>query len=324
MKKIFKILGGLLALVAVAILGFVVWVQARGIPTYDPPKMAVQPVAITPARVLQGEKIVTAMCADCHLDRSTNALTGKFMNDLPPEFGKIYAANITQDKTHGIGSWTDAELVGLFRTGIGRDGRFRMVMPNFVHMSDEDVNSVIAFLRSNNALVKAQPIPSHEQEPSFLGKMLVNTVMKPTPVPAKPVLDPDTTDGVAYGHYLVVGRYKCYECHSKDFKTNNALVPEKSEGYLAGGTRLLTPTGQEILSRNITCDEETGIGDWTEAQFVQAVRFGQGPNGPLKLPMPKFTLMSPQEARAIYAYLHTVPKLKNATAEDGGGTVATR
>ncbi|TLM96692.1 c-type cytochrome [Hymenobacter jeollabukensis] len=324
MKKVLRMLGLLLA--GVVFLGAcaATFVQVRGIPSYDKPQVAAQKIVATPARIAHGQKIVNAMCADCHLNKQTGALTGKLLTELPPEFGKLYSANITQDKQHGIGAWSDEELVGLLRTGIGRDGRFRVVMPNFVHMSDEDVASVISYLHSTDSQVQPNATPSHEQEPSFLAKALVNTVMKPLPMPAGAVLAPEPTDAVAYGRYLVIGRYKCYDCHSKDFKTNNHLEPEQSEGYLAGGAAMTMPDGSSIVTRNLTPDPETGLGDWTEAQFVQAVRYGQSPHGPLRAPMPKFTLMDETEAKAIYAYLRTVPVLKNATPEDGAAAVATR
>jgi mono/diheme cytochrome c family protein len=324
MKKVFRLLGLLVSGVLFLAACGATFVQVRGIPSYDKPRVAAQHIEATPARLAQGQKIVHAMCADCHLDRRTGALTGKLLSEIPPEFGKLYAANITQDKEHGIGAWTDAELIGVLRTGIGRDGRYRVVMPNFVHMSDEDVASVIAYLRSDDAPVQANPTPSHEQEPSFLAKTLVNTVMKPLPLPTRPVVAPQPTDAVAYGRYLVVGRYKCYDCHSKDFKTNNHLEPEKSAGYMAGGGTMMQPDGSPITARNLTPDPETGLGDWTEGEFVQAVRYGQSPHGPLHLPMPKFTLMDENEAKAIYAYLRTIPVIQNATPEDGAAAVATR
>ncbi|MCR5886400.1 cytochrome c [Hymenobacter sp. J193] len=325
MKKIFRVLGFTVAGVLFVVACAAAFVSVRGIPFYEAPKPQVANIDYTPVRVAQGQKIVNAMCADCHLSRETNALTGKFLPEIPEDFGKLYSANITQDKAHGIGAWTDAELVGLLRTGIGRDGRYRIVMPSFAHMSDEDVYSVIAYLRSNDAQVQPNPTPSHEQEPSFLAKALANTVMKPLPLPTQPVLAPSPTDAAAYGRYLVVGRYMCYDCHSKDFKTNNALEPEKSEGYLGGGNSFMTPDKKEIKSRNLTPDAETGIGDWTENQFVQAVRFGLSPHGPLNAPMPKFSLMDASEAKAIYAYLQTVPAIKHDIPLFGAtASVATR
>jgi len=316
MNKFIRIAGFVLGIPALAVAGLASYVGIQGVPSYPVPAPQVSAVVATPARLAQGQKLVTVMCAQCHLNPTTGKLTGKPLTDMPAAFGKVYSANITQDKVHGIGTWTDAELVGMLRTSIGRDGRHRL-MPSFMHMSDEDVNSIIAFLHSNDLLVQPNPTPTHEQEPSLLLKALTHTVMKPTPLPSRPVLQPDTANAVAYGRYLVVGRYKCYDCHSKDFKTNDDVTPEKSEGYMGGGCELTGAQGEVIYSRNITPDPETGIGDWSEAQFVRAVRFGQGPNGVLKMPMPKFMLMDEAEAKAIYAYLRTVPSLRNATAEDG-------
>lgn len=318
MKKTLRVLAVVVVVLLLAAGGFALWVQTRGIPHYDVPKAPALQVAVTPALTEQGQKLVMASCADCHLNRQTNSLSGQQMRDLPPEFGTIYSANITQDPAHGIGRWTDAELVTLLRTGIGKDGRYRVVMPSFVQMSDEDVHSIIAFLRSSHPMVQPNATPTHEQEPSFVLKALSNTVMKPTPMPTARVAAPAPSDAVAYGRYLVVGRYKCYDCHSKDFKTNNALEPEKSEGYLGGGNALLNAQGKTVLSRNITFEPETGIGDWTEEQFAQSLRFGISPNGNLAPPMPKYSQLTDQEVHALYVYLQSVPKLKNATPEDGG------
>ncbi|GAA4358663.1 hypothetical protein GCM10023185_24590 [Hymenobacter saemangeumensis] len=316
MKKVFRILGLLLGVFVLAVAGFASYVGISGIPSYQVPAYSTTIVS-TPERVAHGEKLVAASCADCHVDPKTGNLSGQLLRDLPKEFGNIYSANITRDQAHGIGSWTDAQVVTLLRTGIGPDGRFRIIMPSFVHMSDDDVASIVAFLRSDHNWTKANPAPSHAQEPSFLSKALVNTVMKPAPMPSAIITEPVPTDAVALGRYLVVGRYKCYDCHSADFKTNNNLEPEKSEGYLAGGNKMLNLQQQTVVTRNLTMDPETGLGDWTPEQFAQAVRFGMSPHGPLAYPMPKYSRLTDAEASAIWAYLQKVPKIKNATPEDG-------
>ncbi|WP_167855187.1 c-type cytochrome [Hymenobacter wooponensis] len=303
-------------MVIVLLIGFVVFVQARGIPNYTVPTLTPQTVASTPTRVELGEKLVLASCADCHLNRATNSLSGHQLLDLTPDFGQVYSANITQDPNYGIGKWSDAELVTLLRTGIGRDGRYRVIMPSFSQMSDEDVSSIVAFLHSDNAMVKPDPTPTPQQAPSFLLKALTNTVMKPTPLPTAAVVAPAPTDALAYGRYLVVGRYKCYDCHSADFKTNNALEPEKSKGYMGGGNRLLNTQQQEVVTRNITGDSETGIGDWTEEQFAKSVKYGLSPNSPLAYPMPKYSALTDEEVHALFIYLQSVPKIQNATPED--------
>ncbi|MCC3152485.1 cytochrome c [Hymenobacter sp. BT770] len=270
----------------------------------------------TPKRVEQGEKIVTVMCAHCHRNPSTNTLAGRPMPDLGTDFGKLYSANITKDPKFGIGDWTDQQIVTMVRTGAGPDGRLRVAMPHFAYLSDEDAASIVAFLRSNNALVLPTAEPSHPQELSPLGKNLLQNVLKPTPLVKHLADAPPASQPVALGHYLVVGRYQCYFCHSQDFSTNNEAKPELSKGFLGGGHKMLDDELQLRISRNLTMDPETGLGKWSEAQFSKAVKFGMAPTGILHAPMPKFSTMTDEEVHALWAYLKTVPKIKNATPED--------
>ena len=308
MKTFLRLLGLLVLVVA----GLALFVSLRGIPRYDAPAVTAAPAARnTPAQLELGEKIVRASCAECHLNRQTGRLSGHRLVDTPPEFGTFYSANITQDPAHGIGAWTDAEIVGAVRTGIGRTRHYLVIMPHFAHLSDDDMQAVLAFLHANHPMVQADPTPAPKQQPSFLLKVLTNTVMKPTPLLPEPLPTPAPTPALAYGQYLVTGRYVCFECHSKDHKSNNALHPEQSAGYLGGGTAFPVEPGQEIRSANITGDADTGIGDWTPAQLAAALRFGQGPHGPIRAPMPKYSTMTDEEVQGIYAYLQSVPKLKS-------------
>ncbi|HEX8426071.1 cytochrome c [Hymenobacter sp.] len=323
MRKIIRIAG--ISLVALAVLAGIgaLFISVRGVPSYAVPAIPPRAVAVTPARLAQGEKLAVAMCADCHLNKSTRSLTGGLLADLPPQFGRLYATNITQDPTHGISRWTDAELIGLLRTGIGRDGRYRLIMPKFVHMSDEDINSLVVFLRSNHAWVQPKAVVSPPQQPSFLAKALTYTVMKPAPLPTQAIVEPPASDPVALGHYLVTARYLCYDCHSQSFQTNNELEPEKSKGYLGGGNEFISTDGSTITSRNLTMDSETGLGDWTAEEFTRTVKYGLSTRRPVRAPMPRFSVMSDEEARAIFAYLQTVPKIK-AEAPEAQATVAAR
>jgi mono/diheme cytochrome c family protein len=322
MKKILRIVGLLVAgLIFLAACG-ATFVQVRGIPSYDPPQLRLAPVAYTPARVEHGQRLVMSVCAECHLDKHTGRLSGQQLKDLPAQFGRFYSANITQDKEHGIGGWTDAQVVALLRSGLGPDGRIRSVMPQFGRLSDEDVLSIVAFLRSADAVVQPSATPSHEQEPSFFGNVLANTLIQPEPLPTQPILQPNPNDAVAFGGYLVTSRYKCYDCHSGDILKTDSKNPEQSFGYMGGGSVLQDREGRDIVSRNLTADPETGIGDWTAEQFAQAMKYGRSPNGPLRYPMPKYSLVTDEEARAIYAYLRTIPVIRNATPEDGPAALA--
>ena len=107
------------------------------------------------------------------MDRATGKLTGQRMKDAPAEFGEIHAPNITQDKTYGIGEWTDGEIVRLLRTGIKRDGQYAPpYMAKLPLMADEDIDAIISFLRSDHRMVIAESKPDTPTKPSLLTKVL--------------------------------------------------------------------------------------------------------------------------------------------------------
>jgi mono/diheme cytochrome c family protein len=104
-------------------------------------------------------------------------------------------------------------------------------------------------------------------------------------------------DAVERGEYLMRAG-GCFSCHT-------APGGER----LAGGRALATPFGT-FYSPNITPDPETGIGRWTDAQFLRALRDGVRPDGANYFPVfpyPSFTGISDSDALAIKAYLFSVP-----------------
>jgi mono/diheme cytochrome c family protein len=317
MRKILKVAGLVLAAVVVVVVAFLVYVQLDGIPHYRVEKVTFD-AAASPERLARGKKLATLLCANCHLDPSSQQLTGKRMYDAPEEFGVIYSPNITGHPTKGIGRWTDSELAYLLRTGVRRDGRYTPpYMVKLPHLSDEDLASIIAFLRSDDSMVApSDQDPPGVAQPSFLTKVLCHTVFRKLPYPDHPITAPPVSDRVAYGKYLVSG-LECYGCHSADFKTMNIAEPEKSAGFMGGGNPLLDLRRKPIRSANITPDDETGIGRWSEHDFVTAVRTGFRPDRTLiRYPMPLIPDVSEEEAGAIYAYLRTVPPIRNAFPRD--------
>ncbi|MEO5571375.1 MAG: cytochrome c [Bacteroidia bacterium] len=312
MKKFFKILlmlVGIVILIAVAAFTFI---EVRGIPSYEVKKIDYKAPAATPEQLERGKKLVLLLCANCHKSAETGKLTGEQMLDAPHEFGKIFSQNITQDKTYGIGTWTDAELVYLLRTGIKRDGKYAPPwMAKLHHMADEDVDAIIAFLHSDDPLVTAAAIPDQPCEPAFLSKFLCLVAFKPLPMPDHKIEMPNTTNPVELGKYLVFN-LDCFGCHSADFKTMDVLNPENSKGYMGGGNKTLNKEGMEVVTQNLTPDETTGIGSWTEEKFVNAVKYGTIPGQPsLRYPMEPFVYLTDNEAKAIYAYLRTIPAITN-------------
>jgi mono/diheme cytochrome c family protein len=107
---------------------------------------------------------------------------------------------------------------------------------------------------------------------------------------------------VERGRYLAIAG-DCAGCHT---------APGGAE--FAGGRALDTPFGK-IVSTNITPDRETGIGDWTDDQFVTALTQGIRRDGAHlypAMPYPYFTKITRDDALAIRAYLSTVQALKRA------------
>ncbi|CAM5332867.1 Gluconate 2-dehydrogenase cytochrome c subunit OS=Afipia felis OX=1035 GN=BN961_00369 PE=4 SV=1 [Afipia felis] len=114
-------------------------------------------------------------------------------------------------------------------------------------------------------------------------------------------------DGQKFGE-IERGRYlaaaaDCFACHT---------VQDGGKPY-AGGRPLETPFGN-ITSPNITPDQETGIGAWTDDQFDDAVRKGMRPDGSHlypAMPFTSYTKMSRKDVLAIRAYLNTVEPIRN-------------
>ncbi|GAA4398080.1 cytochrome c [Nibrella viscosa] len=316
MKKAFKVIGiglGSLVLLVAAFCGYVLIV---GIPTYDPPATPTITVEITPARVDRGEAIAHLQCMACHANNE-NRLTGKYMDDIPAMFGKIYSKNITQDPEKGIGKWSDGDIIYFLRTGVRPDGTFAAIMPKYALMADEDIKSVVAWLRSDRFPVQPSTEEAPEVEYSFVSKLLAHTMIKPVAYPTQPILMPDTADQVAFGKYTANAVADCYACHSADLIQQDKLNPERSKGFYGGGIEMPGKDGKPVFTANLTFDDQTGIANkYTKEQFIRVVKLGVRPDGTiLRYPMEPRPSMSDSELGAIYEYLKTVPKIHNDIAQ---------
>lgn len=301
-----------LGLVAVLAAGAAAYVQLDGIPRYRPQRVDFA-VDKTPERVARGRRTTTMLCASCHRDPATGALTGRRLYDLPRGLGEVYASNITQDWRYGIGGWTDAEIAYLVRTGVTRDGRYTPPwMVKLPLLSDEELRDVIAFLRSDDPMVRAAAVPDPPTRPSFLAKALTHFLFAPLPYPEQAVVAPPPTDRVAYGRYLVTAKLTCFTCHSADSGGGDREQPEKTKGYMGGGHKMHDREGRTVYSANLTPDVETGIGGWTEDQFRRSLKLGLRPDGrPFRRPMTARADLTDDEIGAIWAYLRTLPPRVN-------------
>jgi hypothetical protein len=312
MKKAIRYILIVIGIIVVLLGGFAAFIAIRGVPSYTAENFTLK-VDATPQRIERGRQLSTMLCNDCHMDQNTGKLTGRKMEEIS-QFGEIYSRNITKDPEHGIGKWTDGQLAYLLRTGVRPNGTFLPIMAKLSKMSDEDLLSVIAFLRSDHNWVQPDNTRQPDTKYSFFAKFLTTIkAIEPMPFSHQPIPEPDTTNIVKWGEYVSLYRVECYTCHSRDFATDDFIYPEKSKGFFGGGNEFKMPGGSKMYSLNLTMDEETGIGRWSEEDFIRAVKTGVLPNGQpaLRRPMKPYTDLTDGEVKAVFAYLKTIPKINN-------------
>ena len=138
---------------------------------------------------------------------------------------------------------------------------------------------------------------------SFAGGRTVSLADYRGPSPAGVPADLRSADLVTRGKYLTQAA-DCEVCHTR----------EGGEPF-AGGRAFATPFGV-LYSPTITADRETGIGAWTDADFLRAVHKGIARDGERlypAFPYDSYTLIADDDVRAIRAYLFSLPAVR-ATA----------
>lgn len=265
----------------------------------------------TQARLARGEYLVegVAHCFQCHSphDMAKPELpiieemkgAGWWMDEIPG-LGKVVAPNITPDPETGIGRWTDDEIARAVREGVSRDGSALFpIMPyeNFRHMSDEDLASVVVYLRSIPPVRNALPRTALE----FPLTRIVNTM----PVPLEEsVAEPAAA---SRGEYLAT-LAECRTCHSA------AVQGEPVPGLTFGGGFMFKPVGLQtaVYSVNITSDP-SGIAHYDYALFDQALRTGRLPGRQLSgvMPYAHFARLTDEDMRAIFDYIKAQPPVQH-------------
>jgi hypothetical protein len=267
----------------------------------------------TPQRLERGRYIAMALsgCLYCHSGHDWAAPGSPLVpgtegaGEVQPETdlpGRIVAPNLTPDPETGAGKWTDDQLARSIREGIGHDGRALFPMMPYTHyreMSDEDLASVIVYLRSLPAVRRELP----KTEIMFPVKYLIRGV--PEPVTSPVGEDAATSDLVKRGAHLV-NLAGCSDCHTPRARGDNVHGMD-----FAGGAILSGPWGN-VASANLTPDP-TGIPYYDEALFVQVLHSGYVQARPVHPTMPAtvYTNLTDSDLKAMFAYLRTLKPVKH-------------
>jgi mono/diheme cytochrome c family protein len=263
----------------------------------------------TAARLERGQYLVTSghpPCVLCHspidaADGHLKVKDGMWMagrNWTPDGVPFVTAPNLTPDRETGIGDWTDDQLARAIREGIGHDGRTLFpIMPyqRFREMSDEDLASIIVYLRSMTPV--RNPLP--RSAVPFPVKYLINGIPEPISAP----VTADLSTQVKRGRYDVEVLGACGDCHTTQDDQGNRV----SGMDFAGGTALPFGDRKVVYSANIT-PGVNGIPYYTEDLFIEAIRTSKVRSRQLDDMMPTqyFRNMTDQDLKDIFAYLKTL------------------
>jgi mono/diheme cytochrome c family protein len=315
METLLKIAAGLLvALIVVA-------ACAYGYFMFTYPKVTAPTafkIEATPERLARGKYLSDHVvgCTVCHSKRDFTRFSGPIdpatLGAGGDEFnlgpaGVLYGKNITPA---AIGSWSDGELLRAVTQGVSKDGTALfplMPYPHFGALDEEDIHAVLAYVRSFKA-IENTPKP---RRLNFPLNIIVRTIPGANTFSKRP--SPD--DKVAYGKYMTKAAL-CTECHTPIDERGTPLPGME----FAGGTELLE-TGYRTRSSNITPDADTGIGSWTEQQFIDKFKGFENPTNAVlaeherpqntSMPITAYAGMTREDLGAIYAYLRTVKPVTN-------------
>lgn len=196
-------------------------------------------------------------------------------------------------------------LARSIREGVGHDGRpltpdpIDMPYTHFKSMSEEDIASVIVYLRSLPAVPNALP---KTNAPLGILKEIENV---PEPL-TQPVPEPDLSTPVKRGAYLVT-LGNCTSCHTPSDANGRPLAGLD----FAGGEILEGPWGR-VASANLTPDP-SGIPYYDDALFITTLRTGRVKVRKLNSIMPwgYFRNMTDEDLKSIFSYLRMLKPVRH-------------
>ena len=323
------------------------------------------------AQILRGRALVIDhACSGCHSSNGAfdPAMPGYLAGIKVPteeftiEGFKTRPRNLTPDNETGLGRFTERQIFNSLRFGLrpgetpdveitsttpgqgnfpARPKYLAPPMPwgDWRHMSDQELWDIAAYLKRAVKPVKNK-VADSEGPPDFWASAYKSRIGPYPPVPFPSANEVGSATGnaeVARGRLLVI-HHACGDCHGG---TDNPAA----DGWLVGAR---TPTDTFMVgpfitrARNLTPDNETGLGRFSERQIFNALRFGLRPgetpdveitsttpgqgNFPARpkylappMPWPAWRHMTDQQLRDIAAYLKRGLKPVKNKVQDSDG-----
>jgi len=249
-------------------------------------------------------------CMACHSAQGKPAYAGGLAIDSG--MGTIYSTNITPDKEHGIGNYTEQQFADALRKGVRADGARlypAMPYPDYAKISDEDVRALYTYFMHGVSPSSEQPPKTSLSFPFNMrwGLMFWNwafTSSKPFAPPA------GANEQVRLGAYLVEGLGHCSSCHTaRGFAMNEKALDTSDPDFLAGGDL----NGWAVPSLR-------GMPHWTQQDIVDYLAMGRNEKAAVAGEMTSVvynstSYMTDNDLKAIAAYLKWLPASGGPAAE---------
>ena len=219
--------------------------------------------------------------------------------------GNIYSTNITPSKTYGIGNYTEADFAKALRKGRAPGHQIYPAMPypSYHGMTDDDISALFAYLQTVPPVEAAPEKTTHLPFPLNIRSLMLawNVINVPSTENRA-----DLTPVQQRGEYLVNNLEHCGTCHTP----RNLTQGLDKDRYLSGA-----PLGK-WFAPNITPDNDTGIGRWSESDIVTYLRTGKldkraYAGGPMAEAVGHSTrYLTDEDLSAMANYLKVVPAIK--------------
>lgn len=241
----------------------------------------------------------TADCMACHREDYSGGVA------IETPIGNIYSTNITPSQRYGIGNYTEADFKKALQKGRAPTHQLYPAMPypSYHGMADADISALFAYF---------QTVPPVEESPENITKLPfplnIRTLMLAWNVINVPSTENRTglTQTQQRGEYLVNNLEHCGTCHTP----RNLTQGIDKKKYLSGA-----PLGK-WYAPNITPDNDSGIGRWSENDIVTYLRTGMldkraYAGGPMAEAVAHSTrYLSDDDLSAMAAYLKVIPIIK--------------
>ena len=246
-----------------------------------------------------------ADCGACHTAAHGKPFAGGLAISSP--VGTIYSTNITPSVGYGIGSYTKAQFERAVRRGIRADGaNLYPAMPytSYAILTDADIQALYDYFMHEVAPVDAQAPRTDLPFPMNLRiSMMGWNLLFLNKEPLRP--NPQESEPWNRGRYLVEGAAHCSACHTP----RGFLMQERKGKDFSGGS--VGPW----YAPNITSDENSGIGSWSQDELVQYLSTGdahgkaQAAGSMGEAIEHSFQYLSEADLNAIAAYVRTIPAI---------------